>query len=301
MADEGLSLERQNEIVKFFCRHLVALSGTYEHLNDRGQPSGQHRFFHYSGFVMSFRGHWVFVTAGHALEDFEMKRPKVHVSEVVLTDIFGTDAVSNIPIPLAYDDAVKYHEFDMAEGLDFGMILLGEHERRLLKANGIIAVAEENWARQGAVAFSMYSILGIPENVPLPDSTINVEEKVAAKQQGMVQPILLSVQEIDQPDNVDRPTYPWFVAKISENAKIESVVGMSGGPILGFAKDSEGRLRYWVVALQSWWDKDRRIVFGCRVPFFAEMICNGFDMAARAFRETYTQSSQNRKENAEED
>jgi hypothetical protein len=47
---------------------------------------------------------------------------------------------------------------------------------------------------------------------------------------------------------------------------------MSGGPIFGFRRNEDGRLSYHVVALQSWWDEDKRIVFGCSVPFFAERV-----------------------------
>jgi hypothetical protein len=55
---------------------------------------------------------------------------------------------------------------------------------------------------------------------------------------------------------------------------------MSGGPIYGFRRDSEGRLLYHVVALQSWWDPKTRNVFGCPVPLFAESLHKAIDVAA---------------------
>jgi hypothetical protein len=56
---------------------------------------------------------------------------------------------------------------------------------------------------------------------------------------------------------------------------------MSGGPIFGFKKTEEG-LKYWIVAIQSWWDKKRRITFGCRVPTFARLLANEFEKAIKA-------------------
>jgi hypothetical protein len=41
---------------------------------------------------------------------------------------------------------------------------------------------------------------------------------------------------------------------------------MSGGPILGFMNAPDGKLLYTIAAVQSWWDKDRRIAFGTRLP-----------------------------------
>ncbi|WP_442580324.1 hypothetical protein ACSBOB_33590 [Mesorhizobium sp. ASY16-5R] len=50
-----------------------------------------------------------------------------------------------------------------------------------------------------------------------------------------------------------------------------NMVGMSGGPVFGFA-GNEKELRYWIVALQSAWLKDTRTTFACPVPVFAPLL-----------------------------
>jgi hypothetical protein len=47
---------------------------------------------------------------------------------------------------------------------------------------------------------------------------------------------------------------------------------MSGGPIFGFFKGADGRWQYWIVALQSRWNEERRIIFACPVPVIAEVV-----------------------------
>jgi hypothetical protein len=46
---------------------------------------------------------------------------------------------------------------------------------------------------------------------------------------------------------------------------------MSGGPIFGLKFEGE-QTKYWIVAIQSSWLSDERIVFGCPLPIFASMM-----------------------------
>jgi hypothetical protein len=48
--------------------------------------------------------------------------------------------------------------------------------------------------------------------------------------------------------------------------------GLSGStePIRGF--NLTPPMRYWVVALQSTWLRDRRLVFGCPLPVLASLL-----------------------------
>jgi hypothetical protein len=56
------------------------------------------------------------------------------------------------------------------------------------------------------------------------------------------------------------------------SAKAPNIKGMSGGPILGLRGTPDGGLRYWVVALQSRWFEQSRIILGCPVPLFATIV-----------------------------
>jgi hypothetical protein len=56
---------------------------------------------------------------------------------------------------------------------------------------------------------------------------------------------------------------------LSDKFPLNSLVGMSGGPIYGFSDEQKGR--YWIPAIQSGWIKSRRITFACPVPMLARL------------------------------
>lgn len=68
--------------------------------------------------------------------------------------------------------------------------------------------------------------------------------------------VKVSVTRADTPHRELPPsTYPWFIGTVNTAPfGLKSIVGMSGGPIFGFRNSPNGECRYWVVALQSWWD-----------------------------------------------
>src|SRR5262249_54517786 len=88
-----------------------------------------------------------------------------------------------------------------------------------------------------------------------------------------VQPVMMTVRRLDSlPADVQPTTIPWFVGQLPRQLDIPDIRGMSGGPILGFRRNKDNQWEYWVVALQSWWFPDRRIIFGCSLPEFAKRV-----------------------------
>jgi hypothetical protein len=51
---------------------------------------------------------------------------------------------------------------------------------------------------------------------------------------------------------------------------LKSLVGMSGGLILGFR--IEPQPAYWIVAVQSSWNAQTRTVYGCDLPALASLM-----------------------------
>jgi len=86
-------------------------------------------------------------------------------------------------------------------------------------------------------------------------------------------PAVLFVKHGELPSNATPKSNPQFVGKINEKADVKNIVGMSGGPILGFRKDANG-LHYWPVAIQSSWFANKRIVVGTPLPAVAATIEN---------------------------
>jgi hypothetical protein len=253
---------------RYFCRHLVSLSGWYFPVEGEGNKVEQIQSFCYSGFILSIKGMWCLVTAGHIIQDLEehIQQKKINIVRYTLTDYFGPEVVSREPIPFDYEKAPKGYIFDGEKGLDFGIIGLSLYYQQLMRANGIVPVAEENWKKQGNVEFGHHIMLGLPEKL--------IEKKIIMKKDKIqllntMRPVVLNITKLEkQPATVENTEYPRFVGKIDDDV-IDDITGMSGGPIIGFGTDNK---RYWIVAVQSSWLKDQKIIFGCPVPIFAGIV-----------------------------
>jgi hypothetical protein len=115
-------------------------------------------------------------------------------------------------------------------------------------------------------------MLGFPEHL-IPEPERNQQGSIVS---GTVQPVMLSLQRMATPESEDEPATPWFVGQMDSRIDIPSVKGMSGGPIYGFRRSDDGRWWYHVVALQSWWNRQTRTVYGCSLPVFAEALLAAF-------------------------
>jgi hypothetical protein len=268
-------------VVRYFAKHLVALTGFYRYTDD---PVGQPQFCFFSGTLMSFPGIWFFVTAGHALKETDEKLAtgKIVMLRWRLNDNFAKWDGKDQGIPFIYADLPRCYIYDETEGLDFGLIPIIPHYRRLLEANGMSAVAEEHWIHQHEVEFDRFMMLGIPEEATETHQLV-AEKGVRA----IVNATLIPVQAIAHPKDIPAPSRPWFVGQISKDRAPKSIVGMSGGPIFGIKK-IDGDERYWVVAIQSWWDKKRRISFGCRLLSFAKEIGEGIAETVAKWKASHT-------------
>jgi hypothetical protein len=263
--------------VKFYGRHLVCLGGTYVYLDERGRQVGEEKIFTISGFIMSFGGEWFFITAGHALKegiDDTLASGRVRLHAVGFHDALGPDAKFPHPTMIDYPSAPKWYIDDRNLGLDIGLIYLRPLYRAGLQANGVVPITEANWVNQPADLGRDYFLFGIPEclNGPARVAPGVTGESVTAR----INPLLLHVERTDTPHRELPPsTVPRFIGRVNTATfGLESIVGMSGGPIFGFRTLPDGSCQYWVVAIQSWWDPDTRTVYGCPVPIVAGLIAD---------------------------
>jgi hypothetical protein len=86
-----------------------------------------------------------------------------------------------------------------------------------------------------------------------------------------VSPTKITVRRLDEIPAGHDTTYPRLSRRILDPIPLESVAGMSGGPIFGFAGD-ERELRYWIVAVQNSWIKESRTLFACPLPVLRPML-----------------------------
>ena len=85
-------------------------------------------------------------------------------------------------------------------------------------------------------------------------------------------PLLFFLDKLDEvPESLKGHSYPMFYGRIRGPLPIQSIKGMSGSPILGLLQNDEGRLVYYVTAVQSGWlVPGKEVVYATKFKFLAE-------------------------------
>ncbi len=262
------STDRKEEPYRFFGRHLVSLAGIWGSVDSSGNQSGIDYFYNYSGFIYSYRNKWFWITAGHALEglDISLNQNKIKLRSCYLVDTYGPNPKSIDPIPFCYEKSKRFYYFDENMGLDFGLIHLRPYYCGLLKTNSIVPLSEENRIYPPDIELDEFILLGLP---------ISYNEIVApitnhsSRMVVNVHPTIIRLEELIDYDQ--KTKFYRFVGKISNDLNID-ITGMSGGPIIGFSRNHPDR--YWIVAVQSSWLPESKVIFGCPVPTFSQIVEN---------------------------
>ena len=267
----------KDELFKLFfnrlCRHFVVMTGTYFQLDDSGKPTSDELLFTYSGFAMSFGSAWFLVTAGHVIKEINeyIHHKNIRIKEFNLLDWTGTDAKHKTLIPFNFEGSCPYGLSDEQLGVDFGYLALSEHDKRLLQSNGIIAFEEKDWIKQPkSEDFIAHCVLGVPQESVTKKLGISI---TGVPSIGTLETRLLWLRKTEVASDRKPTQLPRFVAEITSLGDLQSIVGMSGGPVFGLAVEKQsGRLKYWPVAIQSAWDEKTKTVFACPLAPCAFML-----------------------------
>ena len=220
----------------------------------------------YSGFLMILADRLYWVTAGHCLKglDKRIRRREATVVRCSLMDCFGWEARHLEPIPFAYELDRGVYLDDGKLGMDFALVPLDGNTCDLLAANKVKAIGRENWIHQEKMEFDFYRMLGIPRDCAGAAPQSGGDEGI------QMRTVLIAVDRLEPSAVSNASSADWFIGRINPEVTIETIEGMSGGPIYGFRRTPAGQLVYHVVALQSRWRPESRIIFGCNVRLFAE-------------------------------
>lgn len=257
-------------------RHFVGFGGTVHDIKD-GRPV-EERHFACSGFVVEIRGVWCFVTAGHVFTeiDNEVRRGKLRVLKCGFADYFSAEARIKEPTPIDYNDTQKIVVNDSATGLDIGIVALRDFFRAGMQANGVRPIPVAAWAGREPPGYSDYAILGLP-----------LEANEPVERQGPRGPqighvVTLTLVGVDAlvptPAEYHSSPVPRFVGRLRDNGELQSIEGMSGGPILGISS-REGGWDYACVGVQSGWHSQTRIVLATPMGIVVETIEKLLDSA----------------------
>lgn len=246
---------------KWISRHLVSLVIKYWHVDEKGKQSDGPFVTASSGTILSIANMWFYVTAGHVIRDLNKltTHSKVKLENTFFIDSLGFDARHTNNIPFNYNES--YRSWTFENGMDFGLIVLGPNERRLMQANGIVPVPVTDWLLHDIDKCNAFALLGIPHQY------VKLEKR---ETEGlMTGTVLMSLKRMKRlPRGAEKTPIKRFVAKIMKIGNLQSIEGMSGGPIFGFEQRGDQYYGH-IIAIQSKC-LDNKYVFGCPTALIAK-------------------------------
>jgi hypothetical protein len=247
------SAQFDDAFVRFFSRHLVALNVAWD------GSDGARRAAACSCFVVEINGFWVLLTAGHILKELSDDLPSVTGVRSSLFDGWAPTA-SQLPIPFDLLAGDRYVVDE--DGFDLGLVRLPWLVEQNLRANRIVPFAETGWRNPPPTeTLFRYAVIGLPEQFITREST---EDSLRVA----VNPTFVYLNRVEPPTDMRKP-FPSFYGRLADDlynphagVSLEGMAGFSGGPIIGFAKRDNGEVAYHLIAVQSAWRRDHRVVVG---------------------------------------
>jgi hypothetical protein len=289
MYDEGVepvsgdadTRSRDQQILAFFCRHLIGICWYEGKVNARGDFVSRPAFRLASGFLLRVHGRAadaVLVTAGHVVSELKarLSKPSMQARHFRLFDTWGPEATSTEPLPFDLLRAPHAFQDDTELGLDYAFIALPELVLRAL-AKTVTPFKATDWRETQKAPFDFYAMVGAPSD--LTEQQVSMNGGIDSIT-SLPHPVLMFLHECPPPADSSEPTIPQFYGQLNCEGGPEDIAGMSGGPLLGFRKTEDSQLRYWPVAIQSRWLPRQRIVIGTPLPVVAAQLEQHIDRFA---------------------
>jgi len=247
----------EQEGLRQFCNLLVCLAMMVTPLGKNGKPKGPPYLRAFPGMVIDVDGHILWLSAGHIAQEIRdaLTKRQVRIDDCSLIDWYGDRATSRTQIPFPLLEQDQHWEFKRPLGLDYWFVALRPMDTRLLAANGISPITEKTRYPDREPKCSMYAGLGLPLEAVKSVTMETIQGGFTVL--GDLNPTLLHIRVPRRFETSVR----WFRGTAPKREVIESIVGMSGGPIIGISANG----RYWVVGIQSWWNNRTRVVYAMRM------------------------------------
>ena len=214
----------------------------------------------YTGFILEYRQHHLWVTAGHVIDEIRQTlfSQNFTVSKMTWVDVFNTPGAEAVPV----HDRNLYMESWFTTGLDFGVVILGVLDAGEIMSNKQMkVVTEEDWAELDNPAPDGYLIVGFPKILS------NITTKMlAASRSGVPLDTKLVGYPIQRLNWMKPLMYDEFlddpnafygeILHYPDNPdyEVSEIEWMSGGPVFSLRINEKGKITYRLVALQKDWD-----------------------------------------------
>jgi hypothetical protein len=256
LVPEDSTMDVYGELMRIFGKRMACMVISAVQLS--GEHAGKQNTSFYPGFVISVRGQWLFVTAGHNIREVDdaLQEGQIRLVTARFLDCFSPDApyrdsaTASFPFDYCaskragiffdFDDSV-----DQLDGRDFGFVKISDSMRQLLESNGIRALEEHMWLPPVGTVLEEHILVGIPKQL------IDVEKgksEIVYRPENVCIPLK---PPSSSPSDLDQAKHQRLVLELPDDMPIAKVAGMSGGPIFAIGDGPEGRGRVWVVGIQS--------------------------------------------------
>lgn len=255
-----------DKLVAFFHRHLVPFCTIFTVENKAAAYVA-------TAFVLSAENEWFLVTAGHVALDIKshLQNPKYSLEKVFLYDYGGIGAVYNEPIPFELTSN-NLLVFGDEKTLDYAAIHLRPHYKRLLTANNIEPLNEEVWLRQPQKP-EFFNMLGVP--LQMVSVEWNDDAKSLINQVNIVTTLLHVEHAPLRPVGLAKRNSARWYGYVRLTPPIDDISGMSGAPIFAFKHTRDGELRYWLVGVQSSWNRGNKAIAVCPAKKLGDFLAEG--------------------------
>ena len=253
-----------NEPIKCFSQHLLALVGTYvtadESVRDQYAkygvpPSAERIHFVYSGVPVIHDDKWYVLTAGHSIAPYvdAIAKQQIFSTGVSLVDSLGTDDPVSPAFPFEIKDNFDFAIDEPEIGLDYAMLRLSQNHVDLIKTNVVTPLKMELSDSGGLLLDRNHVAMGFPTE----------KTDLLSVNPGGINDIYLKPYSVPiLRNNNDDCEFPRFVGRIKNMDNLDSIVGISGGPIFCFSDDGK---RYTIAAVQSRWDPKTKTVYATEI------------------------------------
>ena len=238
--------------------HLFGLLTVWD-VDGVEKPQG----YTYSCFAIEHESHWFLTTAGHCLKQIDEYRdnPAVKLRFAKLVDCFRSDSQHKDLIPFSLPDQMVASYVE--DFLDVGCIPLNDLERDMLRANSIqeFKIGSCFIPQKRNFDFKFAILVGLPDS----DSKFEWDEFRAFEQPWALQVFQLeSLNDSPRVTGTIDPPFP--------------IVGMSGGPIVGFYEEN-GTLYSCPIAIQGSWLENENRIFAHRIDNLASALLKTLESA----------------------
>lgn len=255
-----------------FNRCFVSLCWIDCEIDSKGDAVKNPRIFCTSGFVIEYQAEWLWITAGHLLNDLDNKLLTLNRRMVQSQLIAGWNPDEGLVqrIPFEYGTCVKYFADDDDEGTDLGIIYIPDELKQTLSKAGVVPLCKLELPEQ---EYEQYVVHGLPRKEQRDDIQESDEGIDCA---ASVMPVAFRVFPFETgTGGFPRTKRERFYASVPAEVVLETLDGISGGPIYALRREAD-RVDCYLAAVQNMERKSSRTIAACPSVLFHEILAKGF-------------------------